>query len=262
MRIRSTQLGLLTLVIAGLAGGGVGCATTSRADRQHELRKAASHLEVGVDHLANKRGALALREFMAAEQLDPKNARVHYALSEAYLAQGKPGEAERHLERALELFAGHHDARQSLAALLLIDGRYEEAIAHCERLVDDPTYSTPWAALTNRAWAEYRLGRTEAARESLGMAREYRNDYWPATLAMAMIENDGGRRMEAIRLYHDIISLKPGPEVESEVNFRLAEIYVALGQRRQALSHLSTSVARLPSGPWAKKSQEYLKLLH
>ena len=262
MTIRSLRMRGAALALAALTAGALGCATTSRADREHAVRKAASHLELGVDHLANKRGARALREFMAAEQLDPKNARVHYALSEAYLAQGKPKDAERHLERALELAPAYHDARQSLAALLLISGRSEEAIRHCNRLIDDPTYSSPWAALTNRAWAEYKLERADVARESLQLAREYRADYWPAALALAMIENDEGRRTEAIRLYHDILSMEPGPEVESEVNYRLAEIHVALGNRRQALGHLSTSVARLPSGPWAKKSQEYLKLLH
>ena len=251
--------GLAALVLLAAA---TGCATTDSNQASLESRRAASHLAIGVDHLSNGRSALALREFLAAEKLDPRNARVHYALGDAYLARGKRADAERHLKRALELYEDHHDARLSLSALLLTEKRYEEARVECDRLLDDPTYPEPWRALSNRAWAHFKQGKAQEARDDLELAREYRADYWPATLALAILENEQGRRLEAIRLLRDIMALDPGPSIESEVNYRLAEIYVALGKRRQAMGHLTASVARAPEGPWAKKSQEYLKLLH
>jgi type IV pilus assembly protein PilF len=248
-------------LVLGLAVAGLGCATTGKVS-EHDAARATSRLEIGSDHLANGRSALALREFLAAEKIDPKNARVQYALADAYLARGKRQLAERHVRRSLELFPDYHDARLFLAALLLVDRRYAEAITECDRLFDDPTYESPWSALTNRAWAEFKLGRAEQARETLALARDYRQDYWPATLALALIEQDTGRRAEAIRLYQDIIAKNPGPAVESEVNYRIAELYVKLGKRREAVGHLTTSVARAPESQWAKKSQEYLKRLH
>ena len=251
------------LLALGLLGSGLGCATIGGGrDPGESARKAASHLSVGGDHLANGRGALALREFLAAERLDPKNASVQYALGDAYLAQRKRVEAEQHLRRALELFPAYHDARLSLSALLLMQKRYDETIPECDRLVDDPTFTAPWRALTNRAWAEYKLGRVEQARDTLALAREYRQNYWPAMLALAILEGETGRRLEAIRLFQDIIAVGPGASVESEVNYRIAEVYVALGKRREAMGHLSTSVARAPDSQWAKKSQEYLRRLH
>jgi type IV pilus assembly protein PilF len=247
-----------------LAASGLGCATFTGGggDAQDNARKADSHLEIGSDHLANGRSALALREYLNAEKLDPKNAQVHYALADAYLARGKRAEAEQHARRALELFPDYHDARLFLTALLLIDKRYAEAIPECNRLVDDPTFTSPWRALTNRAWAEYKLGRAKDARESLTLALEYRQNYWPATLALAILEGDAGRRVEAIRLFQDIIAQGPGALVEAEVNYRIGEQYAALGNRREAMGHLSTSVARAPESQWAKKSQEVLKRLH
>jgi type IV pilus assembly protein PilF len=245
-----------------IAASGLGCATFTGAGSPEDARKAASHVQVGGDHLANGRSALALREFLAAEQLDPKNAQVHYALADAYLARNKRAESEKHARRALELFPDYHDARLFLTALLLIEKRYADAIPECNRLIDDPTFEAPWRALTNRAWAEYKLGRAKDARDSLAQAREYRKNYWPATLALAIFEGDAGHRVEAIRLYKDIIALAPGPAVESEVNYRIAAIYVSLGKRKEAVGHLTTSVARAPESQWARKSQEYLKHLH
>ncbi len=247
----------------GLLASGLGCATTGQsAPPSENARKAASHLELGGDHLANGRSARALREFLTAEQLDPKNARVHYALGDAFLARGKPAEAEEHLRRALKLSPDYHDARQSLSALLLMQKRYSETIPECDRLIDDPTFQSPWRALTNRASAEYKLGRVQEARDTLALAREYQKDYWPATLALANLEGETGHRLEAIRLFQDIIAQGPGASVESELNYRIAEIYVSLGKRREAMGHLTTSVARAPESQWAKKSQESLKLLH
>lgn len=252
-----------TLLLAGgLLPAWLGCATMGAAERQENTRKATSHVDVGADHLANGRAALALREFRLAERIDPDNARVQYALGGGYLAQGKLAEGEKHLRRAVAIYPEHHDARQSLAALLIKTGRYEEAIGECERLVDDPTYTTPWVALTNRASAEFMLERLDAARDSLALALDYRDRYWPAMLTLAGLENKQGRHDEAIRLYREVIALEPGPGVEAEVNYRLAEIHVSLGRRQQAVAYLSAAVARDPGSRWAKQSQKYLKQLH
>jgi tetratricopeptide (TPR) repeat protein len=216
-------------VASGLAVSGLGCATFTGATSEEDARKATSHLDVGTDHFKNDRG--------------------------------KRAEAERHVRRALELFPDYHDARLFLSAVLVLEKRYAEVIPECDRLINDPTFPSPWSALTNRGWAEYKLGRAPQARETLALALEYRRSYWPATLALAILEGDAGHRPEAIRLYQQIIALGPGASVEAEVNYRLAEIYVALGQRREAKNHLATSVARAPDSQWAKKSQEYLKRL-
>ena len=80
-------------------------------------------------------------------------------------------------------------------------------------------------------------------------------------LSLAALEAKEGNRLEAIGLLQEVIALKPGPRVEAEANYRLAENYIALGKRSRAVSYLATAVARNPEGAWARKSQEYLKLL-
>lgn len=239
-----------------------GCATTDKeAEDLQNARKAGSRMDIGVDHMDNGRTALALREFMAAESLDPANPRIQYALGEAYMARGLPDESEVHLLRALEIFPEFHDARLTLTALYIVKGRYEDVIVNCQMLLDDPTFPLPWRALGNKGWAEHKLGRNEEARRSLAMAREYRSGYWPAALSLAIIETEEGHRLEAIGLLQEIIDQEPGPRVESEANYRLAELYISLGRRDRALGHLTASAAVEPDGEWARKSQEYLKLL-
>jgi type IV pilus assembly protein PilF len=239
-----------------------GCATTNkREEAEQNARRATSHLNLAAEHLDSGRPALALRELLTAASLDPKSPRIQYGLGEAYLAQQKPVEAEQHFLKALELHAAYHDARLSLSALYIVQKRYPESIAASHVLVDDPTFPSPWRALANRGWSEYQLGRVNEARASLDLALEYSPTYWPAMLSLAVLEADAGRRLEAIGLLQEVIELGPGPRVEAEVNYRLAENYIALGKRSKALAYLTTAVAQAPDDVWAKKSQEYLRLL-
>jgi len=260
------RTGLRALAVAlGVALLGValsGCATAQkRADQRHVARRAVSHLDIGADHLVNDRSALALREFLTAEKLDPKNPRIQYGLAQAYWARERYEDVELHLRRALELNPEYDDARLTLSALLIRLERYEEAIVECNTLVEDATVPGPWRPLANRGFAEMKLGRLADARRSLERARDYNRDFWPATLSLAMLEAEEGRRLEAIGLYSKILEQEPGASAESEVNYRVAEIYIALGKRDRALGHLTAAVAREPEGQWAAKSEEYLKLL-
>jgi tetratricopeptide (TPR) repeat protein len=103
---------------------------------------------------------------------------------------------------------------------------------------------------------------THARLETNKKAREYQQDYLPATLSLAQIDVQEGRRVDALALLRSALEVQPGvPNVQAEVNYRIAEIYVSLGKRAEAMSHLSSAVAQAPQGVWGKKSQEYLKLL-
>jgi Tfp pilus assembly protein PilF len=239
-----------------------GCATsTGISEEEKNVKRATSFLDLGADHLSNNRPGLALREFLRAESLDPRNPQIQNGLGEAYWARDRMADAEMHFRKALDLYAEHHDSRMNLTALLIRGGRYEEAIEQCEILVEDATYPTPWRALGNQGWAELQLGRIPQARASLNRALEFSPTFWPATLSLAILESQAGRALEAVGLYQEILSLEPGPAAESETNYRLAEVYISLGRRDRALGYLTASVARNPGGPWAKKSEAYLKIL-
>lgn len=239
-----------------------GCATSqAKALQQDAARKAVSRLDLGGEHLHQGRFALALREFLTAEKLDPKNPQIQRALGEAYLAQGKRMESELHYRRALELFPEFHDARLALSALYILEERYAESSVECKLLIDDPTFAEPWRALANLGFAELKQGQLSEARKHLDLAREYRRDYWPVTLSLAQIELLEGHRLEAITHLREVLALEPGPSVEAEANYRIAEIYISLGQRHEAMGHLTTAQAKAPEGVWGRRSEAYLKLL-
>jgi len=238
----------------------LGCADRQAAE-ESRLGQISSHYDMGVDYLNGGNTAMALRELQAALAIDERQPRVHHALAEAYRVAGRFPEAESHLKRALELNPGFQGARLSISALYIQLERYDDAIRESQVLANDPTFQAPWRALTNVGWAQFKLGRVSEARETLQHALAMKENYWPALLNLGILDSQAGRRAEAIQSFTQVLATQPGPSAEAETNYRMAEIYVALGERERALSHLSTVIERQPMSEWGKRSQEYRKLL-
>lgn len=257
---RSTACTALAALLLGVAG--LGCATTrSDAERERDERRAQSHHDLGVDHMANRRPELALRELLLSQRMRPEHPPTHFALANAYLYKGKLEEAERELLRALDLFPEYQDARLNLSTLYLQQARWQEAVEQTEILLADPTFPSPWRAHSNQGWAELNLGRSAEARRSLEAARNYNRRYWPALLNLGILEQQAGHHLDAVELFQRMLELDPDPNAEAEANYRIAEIYISLGKRERALGHLMAAVAETPEGEWGRKSEEYLKLL-
>ena len=249
-------------LVVGLLLLSMGCATAgARAKEKQRFEKARSRLNLGIDYLRTGRVELGLREFLIAEGLDPKNARIQYAIGDAYLLKDKYDEAELHYRNSITLAPNFHDARLNLSGLLMGKERWEEAITESAFLADSATFPAPWRALANQGWAEYKLGRTDEARRTLELARDFSPSYWPALLSLGVLEMEQGRRLEAITLFKDVLEHRPNSNAAAEANYRIGEIYVALGNRERAVSYLMAAVADTPGGPWGTKSEEYLQLL-
>jgi len=255
---RPSALPIVWLCVLALLVG-MGCAN-STPDAEDKLR-ASSHFNLGLDHIRNDRLALGLRELLVAESFDPQSPRTHQALANAYLMRGKPVEAEQHYLRTLEIDPTSHEARLTLSAMYSQLDRYEESRFHTSMLADDATFPGPWRALAYKGLAEYRLGQVEEARRTLELGLDYREDYWPTLLYLGMLEVEEGRQLEGLSFFRQVLEQEPGLEVEAQANYRIGEIYVALGERGRAIGHLRSAVAQTPGGPWGTKSEEYLKRL-
>ena len=239
----------------------LGCATTNPAAQAEKDRKVRSHYELAVNHLKEGRTGIAIRELLAAQALEPEDPWIQLALAEAYRLKAHTGESEKHLKRALELRPDLHAAKLNLSALYIQVGRYEEAIQMSKELLADATFPAPWKALTNQGYALYKLERRAEAREILEQALEYHASFWPARLDLAILDQDEGRQLEALEGLEAVLAQKPGSIARAEVNYRMATIYISLGNRTKAMHHLTVAAETRPSGEWGKRSADYLKRL-
>ncbi len=205
---------------------------------------------------------MAIRELQYSLSRNPDDPITLNWLGEAYRRRGLLDRALEKIVAAVELSPEDQTSRLNLAGLYIQLKRFPEAIEHCQVLVDDPTFPAPWAALTNRGWAELQMGRPAAARASFEEALGFRANYWPARLNLGILENKEGHRLAAIVNFEYVLERELGGSVDAEANFRLGEVYVALGRRKKAVDHFKVAATTSPEGNWGRQSEEYLKLLH
>jgi type IV pilus assembly protein PilF len=264
--MQRSWLGTHAVVWIAVSALAFGCATSGGGDAADKITsadvaRARAHHSTGSNHLKEGRIALAIRELRAAEELNPSDRWIQLTLAEAYRIKGLNTDAEMHLQKALEIDPSFQDARLTLSGLYIQNERYDDAIEEAQVLIDDPTFPQPWTALTNKGWALYKLKRGEEAREALSQAIDYHDRYWRAQLNLGILDSEEGKRIDAIERFERVIELKPGPLGIAEANYRIAEIYVSLGNREQALEHLVAATTQRPSGSWGKRSEDYLKRL-
>jgi type IV pilus assembly protein PilF len=248
------------LALALAVAAGLGCATDPAKVADKE-RRARSHYEMALNHLKEGRTGVAIRELQSAQALSPNDPWIDLSLAEAYRLKAHNAESERHLKRALELRPDLHAAKLNLSALYIQSQRYEEAVEISQELLGDATFPVPWKALTNQGYALYKLGHKAEARAAFGQALEYHENFWPARLDLAILDEEEGRRLEALEGLERVLAVKPGPVAQAEAHYRMATIYMSLGNRAKAVHHLSAASETKPSGEWGKRSADYLKRL-
>ncbi|MGH0034382.1 MAG: tetratricopeptide repeat protein [Myxococcota bacterium] len=264
---RRIQRALLLLVLVW-AVSPLACVTTttvsgSAADSSEmtDERKAEARRDLGIDHLSKGRTAMAIRTLLEAERMNSLDPVTHLWLGEAYRRKNLLDKAESQMLQALALKPDSQSTRLNLTGLYIQMEKYEEAIEESRTLALDPTFPTPWRALTNQAWAEFKLRKYDAARASLEMALDFHPTFWPALLNLGILENELGNRLAALEAFEAVAEQDPGSRAMSETRYRMAEVFVAIGHRERAIRHFSDSIDLSPHGPWAEESKRYLKML-
>ena len=259
----------LGLALVLLITSALGCATTTyTVDEEPPVTEARAKRDLGIDYLSTRRTGMAIRELQASLELDPYDPQTHLWLGEAFRRKGQTARAEQYLSDALEIALSRdehraaQEARLNLSALLSQMGRFEDALPHCQTLADDPTFSTPWRPLSNCGWALMKLGRTEEARTAFRQALDFHPRFAPALLNLGILEAQLGHHLIAIKsLGKAIESRRLSASGRAEANYRLGEIYVALGRRDEAVEHFREAAKMAPEADWGSQSQAYLDLL-
>jgi Tfp pilus assembly protein PilF len=245
----------------------LGCMTTDTQAPAIDSERAVAIRNVGTEHLSRGRTAMAIRKLQESMSLNAKDPVTHLWLAEAYRRKGMLDKAEAGLLEAIALNddTTSHDYQETvlnLCALYIQMKKFSEARGQCNTLVEDPTFGSPWRALTNRGWAEFKIGLLDEARKSYKDALDFHPRYSSAHLNLGILEQRQKEFMLAMQHYE--VALETGhlsPDGDAEVNYRIAEVYVALGNRSKAIEHFNVAVERSPYGNWATRSKSYLELL-
>ena len=168
--------------------------------------------------------------------------------------EGRPGEAMRTLDQAVERYPRDARVRAVRASLLLADGRVARALEDLEMAVklgpDDPQ------VLVNRAEAYRRFGRIGEALADLDRAVALDGDLVAARFNRGAIRYANGDYAGALEDLDRCIAVDPhapGPY------FNRAATYRAMGRREQAVADLRRFMEVAGNPEWKKTAQRLLE---
>jgi len=187
----------------------------------------------------------AIQDFLSALRYQPGYVEAHVNLASVYMEQGRMGDAQDHLDRALQLWPHYDYALAKKGEWLVRQDRDNEALPYLQQAIKRNS--------TN-ASAHYYLAVAQAARNELDAALDnLQTTIWldpvnaPAHYQMALIYEKQGNGAAAVEHYLKAVSLKP--ELEN-ARLRLADYYEQRGDTASALEQLKNVMDSTETPGW------------
>ena len=226
-----------------------------------DASRARAHHSVGAGHLREGRIGLAIRELRAAEQLEPEG-----PLDPARARRGLPPQGPEQRRRA--------PPAKALALEPVVPGRAAHALrplhpdgalrgSHRARAGAGGRSHLPDAVdgAQQQGLRAIQLGRRAEAREALELALEYHARYWPALLDLAILDAQEGKRSRRWSASSACSDSKPGRSAWPRRTTGWPRSTSRSETEERAVEHLVAASSQRPSGPWGKRSEDYLKRL-
>ena len=179
MVVLGFRLGL-GLAAAGICAG-CGGGASGGPHAQSPERQAEAQYDLAREYFYKGSPRQALDHVLQADSLDDTNVKALYFTSLIYLSfcaggsdtEGltapdcKLDQAENYARKALEHNPHFREARNDLGNIMILEGKFDEAIAVLRPLVQDPSYNAAHLAWGNLGWAQVKAGHIDDAIASL-----------------------------------------------------------------------------------------------
>jgi type IV pilus assembly protein PilF len=234
----------------------VGCTTMGKTKE-----KASVHLNLGIAYIKAGQYTTALREFIAAEKINPNDAEIHYYMGLTYHGKGMKDKAVGEFKKALSLNPDYSEAHNYLGTVYLEMELYDKAIESFRLAQSNALYETPAVALNNMGWAYYKKGDNKRAIEHYSRAIEKEAD----TILIPIIHNNMGLAYlddynldEAINHFKRTVEIAP---TLAEPQYWLGVCYLKKGSDKRAAQAFRTVVKINPTSRFGLMARERLQAL-
>lgn len=241
------------LLVGALLAAGAGCASGGKRSNPAE-----AHYMLGLSYLQEQDPTRALKEFLRAADLDPRNAEIQAALAQSYYLKKAYPEAERHYLRALKLSDGDPQIQNNLAALYLDMERWDDAIRYFRKASDNLLFTNQTLALTGLGYAHARKGEHLEAVTAYQKALQQNPRSVQAHLLLGESYDALGRTAPAVGAFLQALALSPG---HARAHFQLGLTYMKAGEKEKAAASFREVLRLAPATEQGAQAAEYLKLI-
>ncbi len=242
----------MAAALVALAGCGLGLtgSCASGPDKREVARKEAEyHYKLAGGFYSEGDVARALGELITSLDRESEHAEAHHLMAVVRIARREFYDALKHAEKAVALKPGYHDAKNTLGAVYLALGRWDDAVKVFEQLVREPRYSTPYMAHNNLGWALFKLERREEATRQFRKAVFFNPKFCVAFNNLGIAYLDAGRHDDAEKQLRRALSVDPSCQQRyAEPHLHLARLYERQSRPADACGQLKICVDKAPPG--------------
>ncbi|WP_305041184.1 tetratricopeptide repeat protein [Geoalkalibacter sp.] len=228
------------------------------APRQDAVKQAEVHYTLGVAYMREPNLPGALREFLKAADLDPRNAQIQQVLGQTYHLMKAYPEAERHYLEATRLAPRESSYQNNLGALYLDMQRWDEAIVHFRRAAQDLLFDQPAVALTGIGMAHFQKGSYIDAVAAYQEAIQKNRRYAPARVYLGEAYNALNKPDLALQEFLEAARVDPS---YPQAHYQLGLAYMKQNDRDKAAAAFRQVVTLSPESETGRLAESYLRLL-
>ena len=234
-----------------------GCASTYQNNKQ---RSAELKMEIGVSHLQRNNLPLALKELLAALELDPKNPYVQNNLGIVYFLREKFDLSVKYFSEAVNLSPTFTEAKNNLARVYIEQKQYSKASRLLDEVLADLTYTNTHSAYFNYGILYFNQNKFDQAKMYLSkILNENREDcYTQVYYARSLMETNSAKlaaeQFDKATQYCMI-------EQVDDAHFFGAIAYYRIGNKQKALARFEELVKIFPEGKHRAKASEMIRLI-
>ncbi|HYA15102.1 MAG TPA: tetratricopeptide repeat protein [Syntrophales bacterium] len=231
------------------------CATSPWKQEQ-----ADSHMNIGIAYLGSDRYTDALKEFLEAEQLSPRDPQVHYYLGITYRGKSLNDKAAAEFKRALSLKPDYSEAHNNLGTIYLDMKLWDDAIDSFKNALSNTLYDTPDKALFNMGLAYHGKGEYQKALNSFQEAKNRS----PHTIPESVIDfymgvncYDQGDLERAVQYFKSSLNGAPA-FLEAQSRYWLGQTYIKMHNWEKAKAEFKAVIKISPESDLGKAARKNL----
>ncbi|HVO67331.1 MAG TPA: tetratricopeptide repeat protein [Syntrophales bacterium] len=237
--------------------------TAACATSPWKQEQADSHMNIGVAYLGSNRYNDALKEFLEAENLSPRDPQVHYYLGIAYREKKLNDKAIVEFKKALALKPDYSEAHNNLGSIYLSMGLWDDALDAFKKALSNMLYETPDKALFNMGLAYYGKGEYQKALNTFQEVRNRQPHTIPESILdfhMGITYYEQGNLEKAVQYFKTSLTGAPA-FLEAQSRYWLGQTYIKMHHREKAKAEFKAVIKISPESDLGKAARKNLDSL-
>jgi len=234
------------------------CVPVTPKSKQTDTERANVHYKMAQAKLQSGNPTGALKELLAAVELDPENAIIQIALAQTYQRKKAYSLAEKHYLKALELSDNDPRYENNLASLYLDLEQWDKAIYYFDQATHNLLFVDTAVSIAGKGYAYYKKNDFQTAlgylNESIELAPRYASPYFFKSKIYHAMGN----------INKEKIALKRAIQIEPkflEPRYQLALLLAQENSIAEAIDQLEAIIEYSPNTAMSFKAEDLLQKL-